>query len=122
MRDPRSSSFGKGVDNVKSSVEIEVSKYQLATNLAIWDSDSDLHMDNIIFNSAKYFCCSFSYFHKSLAVFYFLYAVPFSDYLKDHNYLKVILTDSSHIFGYLPLLFTIKTRSILCYCHEQDIY
>ena len=29
-------------------VKTEVSKYELATNLAIWDSDSDLDMDNII--------------------------------------------------------------------------
>ena len=28
-------------------VETEVSKYELATNLAIWDSDSDLDMDDI---------------------------------------------------------------------------
>ena len=36
------------VCSVISSVETEVSKYELATNLAIWDSDSDLDMDNII--------------------------------------------------------------------------
>ena len=30
------------------SVETEVSKYELATNLAMWDSDSDLDMDSII--------------------------------------------------------------------------
>ena len=36
------------VGSVISSVETEVSKYELATNLAIWDSDSDLDMDNII--------------------------------------------------------------------------
>ena len=36
------------VGSVISSVETEVSKYKLATNLAIWDSDSDLDMDNII--------------------------------------------------------------------------
>ena len=28
-------------------VETEVSKYELATNLVIWDSDSDLDMDDI---------------------------------------------------------------------------
>ena len=37
------------VDSVISSVEIEVSKYDLAINLAIWGSDSDLDMDDIIF-------------------------------------------------------------------------
>ena len=36
------------VVSVISSVETEVSKYELATNLAIWDSDSDLDMDDII--------------------------------------------------------------------------
>ena len=35
------------VVSVISSVETEVSKYELATNLAIWDSDSDLDMDDI---------------------------------------------------------------------------
>ena len=38
----------KEVCSVISSVETEVSKYELATNLAIWDSDSDLDMDDII--------------------------------------------------------------------------
>ena len=36
------------VDSVISSVETEVSKYKLATNPAIWDSDNDLDMDDII--------------------------------------------------------------------------
>ena len=36
------------VGSVISSVETEISEYELATNLAIWDSDSDLHMDDII--------------------------------------------------------------------------
>ena len=36
------------VGSVISSVETEVSKYELVTNLAIWDSKSDLDMDNII--------------------------------------------------------------------------
>ena len=36
------------VGSVISSVETEVSKYELATNLAIWDSDRDLDVDNII--------------------------------------------------------------------------
>ena len=36
------------VCSVISSVETEVSKYELATNLAIWDSDRDLDVDNII--------------------------------------------------------------------------
>ena len=35
------------VVTVISSVENEVSKYELATNLAIWGSDSDLDMDDI---------------------------------------------------------------------------
>ena len=54
------------VGSVISSVETEVSKYQLATNLAIWDSDRDLDVDDIIcdigndFNSVKDFCCSSS--------------------------------------------------------------
>ena len=34
------------VGSVISSVETEVSKYELATNLAIWDSDSDLDVDD----------------------------------------------------------------------------
>ena len=36
------------VGSVISSVETEVSKQELATNLAIWDSDSNLDMDGII--------------------------------------------------------------------------
>ena len=36
------------VCSVLSSVETEVSKYELATDLAIWGSDNDLDMDNII--------------------------------------------------------------------------
>ena len=36
------------VDSVISSVETKVSKYKLATNPAIWDSDNDLDMDDII--------------------------------------------------------------------------
>ena len=36
------------VDSVISSVKTEVSRYELSTNLAIWDSDSDLDMDEII--------------------------------------------------------------------------
>ena len=36
------------VGSVISSVENGISKYELATNLAIWDPDSDLAMDNII--------------------------------------------------------------------------
>ena len=36
------------VGSVISSFEIKISKYELATNLATWDSDSDLDMDNII--------------------------------------------------------------------------
>ena len=36
------------VGSVISSVETEVSKYELTTILAIWDSDSDLDMDRII--------------------------------------------------------------------------
>ena len=36
------------VDSVISSVETEVSKHELATNLAIWDSDSDLDMGDIL--------------------------------------------------------------------------
>ena len=36
------------VDSVISSVETEVSKYQLATNLAILDSNNDLDMDDDI--------------------------------------------------------------------------
>ena len=39
-----------------------------------------------------------------------LYFVPFSDYLKDHNYLKVILTNNNHIFSFLPLFFTVKSK------------
>ena len=35
------------VVSVISSVETEVSKYELATNLAIRDSDSDLDIDDI---------------------------------------------------------------------------
>ena len=63
----------RGVDSVISSVETEVSKYEIATNLAIWDSDSDRDMDDIIFNvgnNVRDFCCSSWYFHKSLAVFF----------------------------------------------------
>ena len=36
------------VDSVISTVETEVSKYELATNLAILGSDSDIDMDNNI--------------------------------------------------------------------------
>ena len=36
------------VDSVISSVKTEVSRYELSTNLAVWDSDSDLDMDEII--------------------------------------------------------------------------
>ena len=36
------------VDSVISSVKTEVSRYELSTNLAIWDLDSDLDMDEII--------------------------------------------------------------------------
>ena len=36
------------VCSVISSVETEVSKYELVTDLAIWGSDNDLDMDNII--------------------------------------------------------------------------
>ena len=36
------------IGSVISSVETEVYKYELATNLAIWDADSDLNMDDII--------------------------------------------------------------------------
>ena len=36
------------VDSVISSVKTEVSRYELSTNLAIWDSHSDLDMDEII--------------------------------------------------------------------------
>ena len=36
------------VDSVISSVKTEVSRYELSTNLAIWDSVSDLDMDEII--------------------------------------------------------------------------
>ena len=36
------------VCSVISSVETEVSKYELAIDLAIWGSDNDLDMDNII--------------------------------------------------------------------------
>ena len=36
------------VDSVISSVKTEVSRYELSTNLAIWNSDSDLDMDEII--------------------------------------------------------------------------
>ena len=36
------------VGSVISSVETEVSKYEIATNLAILDSDHDLDVDNII--------------------------------------------------------------------------
>ena len=36
------------VYSVISSVETEVSKYEIATNLAILDSDHDLDVDNII--------------------------------------------------------------------------
>ena len=42
------------VGSVISSVETEVSKYELATNVAIWDSDRDLHMD-IICDIGNYF-------------------------------------------------------------------
>ena len=62
------------VDSVISSVQTEVSKYELATNFAILDSDSDLDMDDIICNvgnNVKGFCCSSSYLHKSLAVFFY---------------------------------------------------
>ena len=38
--------LGREVGSVISSVETEVSKYELATNLAIWDSDSDLDVDD----------------------------------------------------------------------------
>ena len=40
--------LAREVDSVLSSVETEVSKYELATNLATSDSDSDLDMDNDI--------------------------------------------------------------------------
>ena len=66
------------VGSVISSVESEASKYERATNLVIWDSDSDPDMDDIIcdvgiiFNSLKGFCCSSSCFHKSLAAFFCL--------------------------------------------------
>ena len=43
------------VDSVISSVQTEVSKYELATNLAIWDFDSDLDMDDIICDVGNYF-------------------------------------------------------------------
>ena len=43
------------VDSVISSVETEVSKYELATNLAIWGSDSDLDMDDIILDGGNGF-------------------------------------------------------------------
>ena len=43
------------VGSVTSSVAIEASKYELATNLAIWDSDSDLDMDSIICDEGNYF-------------------------------------------------------------------
>ena len=43
------------VCSVISSVEIEVSKYELATNVATWDSDSDLDMDNIICDKGNHF-------------------------------------------------------------------
>ena len=63
------------VDSVISSVQTEVSKYELATNFAILDSDSDLDMDDIICNVGNnvkgFFRCSSSYFHKSLAVFFY---------------------------------------------------
>ena len=35
------------VVSVIPSVETEISKYELARNLAVWDSDSDLDMDDI---------------------------------------------------------------------------
>ena len=35
------------VVSVIPSVETEISKYELARNLAIWDFDSDLDMDDI---------------------------------------------------------------------------
>ena len=50
-----------------------------------------------------------------------LYFVPFSDNLKDHNYLKVMLTDNSHIFSFLPLFFMVKAPSTLSFCLEQDV-
>ena len=37
----------KEVVSVISNVETEVSKYELAINLEIWESDSDLDMDDI---------------------------------------------------------------------------
>ena len=43
------------VGSVISSVATEVSIYELATNLAIWDSDSDLDMDGIIYDAGNYF-------------------------------------------------------------------
>ena len=43
------------VDSVISSVETEVCKYELATNLAIWGSDSDLDMDDIILDGGNGF-------------------------------------------------------------------
>ena len=63
------------VVSVISSVEAEVSKYEQATNLAMWDSDVTLIwttfvMWAMIFNSVKDFCYSSSYFYKSLAVFF----------------------------------------------------
>ena len=42
------------VGSVISSVETEVSKYELATNVAIWDSDRNLHMV-IICDVGNYF-------------------------------------------------------------------
>ena len=74
------------VDSVISGVEIEVSKYELAADLAISDSDSDLNFDDNIcdagndFNSVKDFCCSSSCFHYQCS--FVLYFVPF--YLKDY--------------------------------------
>ena len=43
------------VGSVISNVATEASKYELATNLAIWDSDSDLDMDDIIYDAGNYF-------------------------------------------------------------------
>ena len=76
----------------------------------------------MVFSSVKYFCCSSSYFHKSLAVFFYsLCCSIFSDYLKDCNYIKSMLRDNSHIFSFLLLFFTVKTHSTLRCCHKQDL-
>ena len=115
------------VDSVISSVETEVSEYdqppiQLYVTLIkslIWTT---LFVTKaMIFNSDKDFCCSSSYFHKSLAAFFVFYVIPFSGYWKDHDYLKVMIKDNSHIFSFLSIFFTVRARSTLCYYYEQDI-